>query len=175
MSFDHLKFESMVRSFYKPLYRYAYWITKSKSVAEDLVQETFARAWKNLNQLNSAESIKPWLFTILNRENARRFQRKTLPMVELTESWTLEDIADKNNELEKIPLQRAIGNLPNDYRQPLVLQVVAGMNTKEIAEVLSLKHNTVSTRLFRARAQLKKVLKDRQTTQSTILPSEGNK
>lgn len=148
----------MVRSFYQSLYRYAFWSCKNKSIAEDLVQETFARAWKNIHQLKSVESAKPWLFTILNRENARRFSRKQLPMVELTDEWNFEHIADKNDALKNMSLHRAILKLSNDYREPLVLQVEAGFSTKEIAAIMNLNANTVSTRLFRARAELKNII-----------------
>jgi len=152
------QYESLVRSFYQSLYRYAFWSCKSKSIAEDLVQETFARAWKNIHQLKSVEAAKPWLFTILNRENARRFSRKQLPMVELTEEWNFEHIADKNDALERISLQRAILKLSDDYREPLVLQIEAGFSTEEIAAIMNLNANTVSSRLFRARTELKKIM-----------------
>ncbi len=158
MSTKIRQYENLVRSFYKPLYRYAFWSCKNKQVAEDLVQETFTRAWKNLNQLKSLDAAKPWLFTILNRENARRFTRKQLPMIELSEEWNLQHIADKNNEIDKIALQRAIMKLSDEYREPLVLQIIAGFSTDEIAKMMSLNSNTVSTRLFRARAELKKMM-----------------
>jgi len=152
------QYESLVKSFYQPLYRYAFWSCKDRQIAEDLVQETFTRAWKNLHQLKNIATAKAWLFTILNRENARRFSRKQLPMVELTEEWNMEHIADQNDEFDKIPLQRAILKLSDDHREPLVLQIVGGFTTDEISEVMNLKANTVSTRLFRARAELKKIM-----------------
>ncbi len=152
------QFESLVRSFYQSLYRYAYWQCKDKEIAEDLVQETFAKAWKNIEQLKSLDSAKPWLFTIINRENARRFARKQLPMTDLTDEWTIEDIADKSAPLEKIPLQRAIKKLPTEYREPLILQIVAGCTTDEIAKIMNLNSNTISTRLHRARSFLKDIM-----------------
>jgi RNA polymerase sigma-70 factor (ECF subfamily) len=152
------QYESLVRSYYQSLYRYAFWASKNKAVAEDLVQETFEKAWKNIHQLKDIDSAKPWLFTILNRENARRFSRKQLEMVKLTEEWNFEHIADKNNAIEKVSLQRAILKLPIDYREPLVLQIEAGFSTDEIAAIMNLNSNTVSTRLFRARTALKEMM-----------------
>ena len=125
-------------------------------MAEDLVQETFARAWKNLHQLKDLTSAKAWLYTILSRENARRFQRKQLPMVELTEEWQLEQLADSRDDLSTLALRRAIFQLNETYREPMILQAIGGLSTDEIAEVLELNSNTISTRLFRARAELKK-------------------
>ena len=160
------KYESLVRSFYQPLYRYAFWSCKNRQVAEDLVQETFARAWKNLAQLKEMSSAKPWLFTILNRENARRFARKQLPMVELSEEWHMENIAAEQDNADSFSLQRAIFDLEDEYREPIVLQVIGGFSTDEIASILQLNSNTVSTRLFRARPALKKVMSPEQQNRS---------
>jgi len=152
------QFESLVRSYYQSLFRYAYWQCKDKQVAEDLVQETFAKAWKNIGQLQNLESAKAWLFTIINRENSRRFAKKQLPIKEFTDEWTIEDIADNDRSLEAIPLQRAIKKLPIEYREPLILQIVAGFTTNEISSIMKLNSNTVSTRLHRARSVLKKIM-----------------
>ena len=160
MSIKDKQYESLVKSFYQPLYRYAYWKCKSRSIAEDLVQETFTRAWKNLHQLKDSSSAKPWLFTILNRENARRFERKQLPIVELSEEWQLEQVTDNKDEIQSMLVRRAIFKLPDNFREPLALQVIGGLSTNEIAEVMEVKLNTVSTRLFRARAELKKQLSE---------------
>ena len=160
VSIKDKQFESLVKSFYQPLYRYAYWVTKSRSIAEDLVQETFARAWKNLHQLKDIESAKPWLFTILNRENARRFERKQLPIVELSEEWQLEQVADDRDDVKRMMIRRSIFQLADTYREPLVLQIIGGLSTDEIANVLKINSNTVSTRLFRARAELKKQMSE---------------
>ena len=72
------QFQALVDAYHKPLYRYAYWLTSDESVAEDLVQETFMRAWRSLDSLQNVDAAKSWLITILRRENARRFQRKSL-------------------------------------------------------------------------------------------------
>ncbi len=152
------QFESLVRSFHQPLFRYAFWLTRNQALAEDLLQETFTRAWKSLSQLKDPGSARPWLYTILTRENARRFERKQLPVTELGKDNQLELVADPNDSLEVMSIRRAIMQLPENFRQPLALQVIGGLSTDEIATVLTLNTNTVSTRLFRARAELKKRL-----------------
>ena len=152
------QFESLVKSFYQPLYRFAYWTCRSRSTAEDLVQETFARAWKNFHQLQDITSAKPWLFTILHRENARRFERKQLPLVALNEEWQLEQITDGRDDIETMMIRREIYKLPDQFREPLALQVIGGLSTQDIADILETNLNTTSTRLFRARAELKKQL-----------------
>jgi RNA polymerase sigma-70 factor, ECF subfamily len=160
------QFESLVKSFYQQLYRYAYWTCRSQATAEDLVQETFARAWKNLDQLKDINAAKSWLYTILSRENARQFQRKPLPMAELTEEWQLEQIADPKDDFSTMAMRRAIFNLDDTYREAMVLQIIGGLSTNEIASALKTNANTISTRLFRGRAELKKQLSaNKQSTQ----------
>ena len=148
------KYEALVRAYHRDLYRYAYWLCKDKSIAEDLVQETCLRAWKSLDSLQDDKAAKAWLITILRRENARRFERKQFDLV---------DIDDHTNDVESSDdahhrsqwLQQQILSLDEEYREPLFLQVVAGFSGEEIAEILNLNKNTVMTRLFRARNQLK--------------------
>ena len=66
------RYEALVRAFHADIYRYAYWLVKDKAVAEDIVQETFLRAWRSLDSLKDEKAAKSWLITILRRENARR-------------------------------------------------------------------------------------------------------
>lgn len=62
------KYEALVRAYHRDLFRYAYWLCKDKSIAEDLVQETCLRAWKSLDSLQDEKAAKSWLITILRRE-----------------------------------------------------------------------------------------------------------
>jgi RNA polymerase sigma-70 factor (ECF subfamily) len=66
----------LVHVYHKELYRFAYWLCNDPTIADDLVQETFLRAWRSLDSLLDQKAAKPWLLTILRRENARRFERK---------------------------------------------------------------------------------------------------
>jgi len=70
-------FEKIVKAYSTDLFRFSYWLSKDRDIAEDLVQETFARAWRAIDNLNDEKSVKYWLLTILRRENARRFKKKT--------------------------------------------------------------------------------------------------
>jgi RNA polymerase sigma-70 factor (ECF subfamily) len=71
-----LRFESLVRRFSPDEYRYAVWLNGDMSTAEDLVQETFMRAWRALDTLKDEASTKRWLFAILRRENSRLYERE---------------------------------------------------------------------------------------------------
>jgi len=159
MPTKQIRYEALVKALHGDLYRYAYWLCKEKQVAEDLVQETFLRAWRALDSLKDEKAAKSWLITILRRENARRFERKRFDMGEYEEATISDEISTSTEqEIENHWLREKIGQLHEDYREPLVLQVVGGFSGDEIASILSLNKNTVMTRLFRARNQLKDAL-----------------
>jgi len=140
------------------LLRFAYWLARDRSIAEDVVQETLVRAWKSRAELKDPAAARPWLFTILRREHARLYERKRLPTVDVDELEALGDPAlASDGEAGLLDLRRAILQLPDEYREPLVLQVLGGHSTAEIAAELELTQAAVLTRLFRARNRLREV------------------
>jgi RNA polymerase sigma-70 factor, ECF subfamily len=150
------RYESLVAAFYQDLFRYAIWLCKNHALAEDLVQETFLRAWRSLDSLLNDKAAKAWLFTILRRENARLYERYRPELVDIDgQSIAESDETEPDFKMDHELLINAIKRLETDYREPLLLQVVGGFSGKEIAEILELNNNTVMTRLFRARAKLK--------------------
>ncbi|GAD88362.1 putative RNA polymerase ECF-type sigma factor [Vibrio halioticoli NBRC 102217] len=151
------RYEALVRAYHRDLFRYAYWLCKDRSIAEDLVQETCLRAWKALDSLLDEKAAKSWLITILRRENARRFERKQLDLVDIDDPGNEAHISDDGFHQSEW-LQAQIMRLDLEYREPLFLQVVGGFSGEEIGDILELNKNTVMTRLFRARNQLKELL-----------------
>ena len=151
------KYEALVRAYHRDLFRYAFWLCKDKSIAEDLVQETCLRAWKSLDSLQDEKAAKSWLITILRRENARRFERKQFDLVDIDDHGNDASVSDDPHHQYQW-LQVQIMKLEIDYREPLFLQVIGGFSGDEIADILDLNKNTVMTRLFRARNQLKEML-----------------
>jgi RNA polymerase sigma-70 factor (ECF subfamily) len=141
------------------LLRFAFWLARDRAVAEDIVQETMLRAWRARNALRDSTSLRPWLLTIVRRENARLHERKRLPTVDLDEIVTTQDaaLALSDTDPEISDLRRAILALPDEYREPLVLQVLGGFSTGEIASELGLTLPAVLTRLFRARNKLREM------------------
>ncbi|GAB2996297.1 sigma-70 family RNA polymerase sigma factor [Psychrosphaera aestuarii] len=159
MKSKYLTYETLVRAYSKDLYRYAYWLCRDANVVDDIVQETFLRAWRSLESLNDTNAAKAWLITILRRENARRFERKQLDLVDIDDFEVSDSVTPSaDQEIENHLLQRQILKLADEYREPLVLQVIGGFSGDEIAAILDLNKNTVMTRLFRARNQLKELL-----------------
>lgn len=153
------RYESLVRALNTDIYRYAYWLCGDKSIAEDITQETFLRAWRALDTLKDEKSAKAWLITILRRENARRFERKQFDYSDIDQDQLVDaDSTSSESKTEQYLLRRKIATLEAEYREPLLLQVIGGFSGEEIANILGLNRNTVLTRLFRARNQLKDAL-----------------
>ncbi len=155
------KFEILIQGISGELYRYAYWVCRDRVQAEELVQETFLRAWKSIDNLREADSAKGWLFTIFRNEYARQFERKRLDIKDLAE---IAEPASPNSgfdtSTEAFVLRRALAELPQDYREPLVLQVLGGFSCEEIGAILGISSNAVMTRVFRARKQMRDLLGD---------------
>lgn len=159
MSVTQSQFDALVRATMADLYRYGYWLCRNEALAQDLVQETYLRAWRSLDALRDAASAKAWLITILRREHARLYERKRLPTESLDESLVdarSEGSADRAGE--DAGVRRAIGRLDAKYREPLLLQVLGGFSCDEIAAQLDVTPAAVMTQLFRARQKLKVAL-----------------
>ncbi|MDJ0751408.1 MAG: sigma-70 family RNA polymerase sigma factor [Woeseiaceae bacterium] len=150
------RFDSLVTVYYPDMYRYAAWLSRDTAIAEDVVQEALLRAWKSLDALRDDGAAKQWLLTIVRRENARYFERRRLETVDIDNLSASQAalLAETPNE-ELADLREAIFGLEDDYREPLVLQVLMGYSTNEIAETMGLKQGAVLTRLHRARNKLK--------------------
>ena len=155
------KFEILIQGLSADLYRYAYWMCRDRVQAEELVQETYLRAWKAIDSLRDADSAKSWLFTIFRREFARQFERKRLDMQELEDLGELPARQSAHDtSTEAFVLRRALAELPEDYREPLLLQVLGGFSCEEIAGTLGISASAVMTRLFRARKQMRDLIGD---------------
>ena len=150
------RFDRLVSIYHADMYRYAAWLCRDRAISEDVVQESMLRAWKSLHALRDDAAAKQWLLTIVRRENARYFERKRLETVDidnLTASQAALLAEEPNEELDH--LRESIYELEDDYREPLVLQVLMGYSTSEIGELMGLKQGAVLTRLHRARLKLK--------------------
>lgn len=149
-------FDRVVGVHCKDLYRFAAWLSRDPEIAKVIVQESLLRAWKSLDRLRDDALAKHWLLTIVRRENARYFASGRLETVDidrLTPAQQQMIATNENPEIEE--MRRAILQLHVKYREPLVLQVLMGYSTAEIAEVLGIKRGAVLTRLHRARLKLK--------------------
>lgn len=157
MSNKQTRFEALVQALSADLYRYAVWLCRDRNRAEELVQETYLRAWHALDSLRDERAAKSWLITILRREHARGFERYA-PVID--GELEPDDLADGAGMTpsDTLAVRRALATLPAEYREPLLLQTLGGYRCEEIAALLGLSAGAVMTRLFRARQKLRAAL-----------------
>lgn len=150
--------EQTLRALRPDLLRFALWLARDVATAEDVVQEAMLRAWKSRTELADAAALKPWMLTIVRREHARLYERKRLEVTDVDSLVASDDpqLAASDDEQTR-ELRLAIMRLPDEYREPLVMQVLGGFSTQEIATELGLTQGAVLTRLFRARDRLREV------------------
>lgn len=150
------RFDRIVAVFREDMYRYAAWLSRDRSIAEDVVQEALLRAWKSLDSLREDAAAKQWLLTIVRRENARYFERRHPEPLDIDKlSPAQAEMLATGPDAELEDMRRAIYELEDGYREPLVLQVLMGYSTNEIAAQMDLTQGTVLTRLHRARIMLR--------------------
>jgi RNA polymerase sigma-70 factor (ECF subfamily) len=153
------RFETLCEPCRVEVFRFALWLARSRPVAEEVVQETYLRAWRSFDSLKDPGTARSWLLTIARREHARLFERKRHVTVNIDE-LAAEDPGALVQTNERDPdevndVRRAILELEEEHREPLLMQVIMGFSTQEIAEHLGINEGAVSARLFRARNRLR--------------------
>ena len=169
------KYALLIEAHSQDLYKYALWLCKDKNMAEDVMQESFLRAWKSLDSLREAKAAKGWLFTIFRREHARQFERKQFQYKDVE---SLDTIADAqmgyDDRPEAFALRNALKKLPQEYREPLEMQVLGGFSCDEIATILDISSSAVMTRLFRARKKMRQILGHESTPELGVIQGSAS-
>ena len=151
------EFEQVVRAYASDLFRYLYWLSRDRALAEDLVQETFARAWAGWQGQRDEKAVKAWLYTIARNEHARLYERKRLDIDPEAELDALVAAPGRDPALA-LDLRKAFAALPEAFRDCLLLQVLGGLSSAEIAAASGSSEEAVNMRLSRARRALRDVL-----------------
>lgn len=154
------------------LYNFIYRFVGDRETAEDIVQETFLRAFRKRKEYRAIANFSTWLFTIagnLAKSELRRRKRWRLFSIERDEEtdtgMDLPDVSalpDKvaESSLADVQIQQAIASLPDNYRQVILLRDVQGMSYQEISEIVDCPVGTVKSRVNRARLKLQQKLKN---------------
>ncbi len=157
---DRRAFEQLVTTHRHRLYTLAARELGSASDAEDAVQETLVRVWRALPRFRGEASFSTWLYRIcLNAvadQRLRRARGTGVPLEEVAEPADPRD-AIAARELSD-ELQRALAELEDVYRTPVLLYDVLGRSYAEIASMLQVAEGTVKSRIFRGRAELARLL-----------------
>jgi RNA polymerase sigma-70 factor, ECF subfamily len=166
---DEAAVRTIITANNRRLYRLARGILRNDGEAEDVVQETYVRAFTHLEDFRGNSSLATWLARIAMNEALGRLRRRR-PGVEWSSlpEGTLEaqviqfplvsaDDPEKSMAQREIQhvVEHAIDELPEAFRLVFITRVIEGMNVEETAEILGLKPETVKTRLHRARAMLR--------------------
>jgi RNA polymerase sigma-70 factor (ECF subfamily) len=154
--------EALVESHYAALYRYAFRLSGTPQLAEDLTQETFCQAQRKLHQLRDPARAKSWLFSILR--NAYLHHLRSTKQEKQLSLDGLPEMPDRSAEalppVDSQELQRALNELAEGFRTPLILYYFEEFSYKDIAEQMEVPLGTVMSRLARAKAFLRQRLMD---------------
>jgi RNA polymerase sigma-70 factor (ECF subfamily) len=158
------------------LYSSAYRLTRNAADAEDLVQETYLRAYRGFHQFQPGTNLKAWLYRILMNTFINSYRKKqrepqTISEDEIEDWYLYSRMARGGAEpsaeatvIESLPdedVQDALANLPEQFREAVMLADVEGFSYKEIAEIMGVPIGTVMSRLHRGRKALEKALWDK--------------
>jgi RNA polymerase sigma factor (sigma-70 family) len=161
---DSRAFERLVEKYQAMICAITFSATGKVDISEELAQETFLRAWKNLAQLKNIEKFRFWLCSIARNLLRTYYQQKHDKKISVCDIETLETLATQHvqsptdtliSREEEMILSQALMQIPEEYREPLVLFYRQQQSTKEVAESLELNEATVRTRLHRGRQMLK--------------------
>ena len=172
---DRAEFARLVETYSAAIYRLAIKMLENTQDAEDILQETFIKAFRHLNTFDGRSSLSTWLYRIATNEALMALRRRKVNLVSLDEP-------DETLEQEQEPLQivdwccmpeqelmsaearqyldRAIDELSPNLRIVFLLRDIEGLSTQEVEQVLGLTETAVKTRLSRARLRLRELLSE---------------
>ncbi len=184
----HRRFERDALPFLDQLYSAALRMTRNPQDAEDLVQDTFAKAFSAFHQFKPGTNLKAWLYRILTNtyiNSYRKAQRQPKQVSDEVEDWQIAAAEAHTSSgmksaemeaLERLPdsdVKEALQELSDDFRFTVYLADVEGFPYREIADIMDVPVGTVMSRLHRGRRQLRDLLADYARDRGVKVPDGG--
>ena len=169
------RFERDALQYMNQLYAAAMRYTKNPEDAQDLVQDTYAKAYTSFHQFEPGTNLKAWLYRVLTTtfiNTYRKDQRRPQTSDSELEDWQIAEASSHTSDqgkssedvvLESLPdsdIKNALAEIPEEFRMAVYLADVEGFSYKEIAEIVGVPAGTVMSRLHRGRKQLREKLTD---------------
>lgn len=157
---DQEQYAQIVKRYQGKLLRYASGIVKDDQLSEDIVQETFIKAFKNLNNFNTDKKFSSWIYRIAHNEslNIIRRSKKTVSMGSDFEVVDDVDVLEDYSKKETTRMvKKCLNKMPLIYSEVLILYFLENKKYDEISDILRLQINTVGTRISRAKLLIKKI------------------
>ena len=158
------KFEEYINKYKDDVYRVAYYYSKNEDDAQDLLQDSFARAYRFFHTFRDNSNFKSWIFKIMRNLYISKNKKKMKILenaknYEITEDKTT-SLEDKFlNNITKNELNSAIMLMPQEFKEVIILSDIEGLMYEEISKIIRIPVGTVRSRLHRARIFLKEKLK----------------
>jgi len=152
-------FEACVETCADSMYRVAWRLTGNSGEAEDLVQETYVQAWQKMDSLREPNRMRSWMFAILRNQYLKSVRKKRP-----TATDDVENIEDKTAPVEQDKedpsdvIQKAMMQLEEDQRLPILLVSMEGISVDEASGILGIPRGTVLSRMHRGRKRLKEII-----------------
>ncbi len=169
------RFERDALQYMNQLYAAAMRYTRNPEDAQDLVQDTYAKAYTSFHQFEPGTNLKAWLYRVLTTtfiNTYRKDQRRPQTSDSELEDWQIAEASSHTSDqgkssedvvLENLPdsdIKNALAEIPEEFRMAVYLADVEGFSYKEIAEIVGVPAGTVMSRLHRGRKQLREKLTD---------------
>ena len=150
------KFREDLISAIPGLRAFAMSLTARSDSADDLVQETLMKAWKHHDSFQMGTNMRAWLYTILRNEFYTHLRKRKREVEDVDEKYSSRAsvVAEQDGHLDMADVRNALGKLPDDQREAIVLVGASGCSYEEAAEICGVAVGTIKSRVNRARNKL---------------------